>query len=103
MEAAMEFGDSNMDLTTLLVSGAPGSGKTHLRHYIYGQLPPKIRISTACIESACRGNIEESGSTGELIVIKGVEDMRPWIASAVRDMDIQRGESKMVENSKDSH
>ena len=82
----MEFGDSIIDLTTVLVSGAPGSGKTHLRHYIYGQLPPKVRISTACIESACRGTIEESGSLGKVIMVKGVEDMKPWIASAVRDM-----------------
>ena len=41
-----------MDLTTCLATGAPGSGKTHLRYLLYGLFPPALRISTACIEEA---------------------------------------------------
>lgn len=85
MEAAMDYGTSDMDLSTLLVSGPPGSGKTHLRYYFYGQLPPAIRISTACIESAHRGIILESE---ERITVEAVDDLKPIIASAVRDMNI---------------
>ena len=46
-----------MDLTTCLATGAPGSGKTHLRYLLYGLLPPDLRISTACIEEAQRAVI----------------------------------------------
>ena len=46
-----------MDLTTCLATGAPGSGKTHLRYLLYGLFPPDFRISTACIEEAQRAVI----------------------------------------------
>ena len=46
-----------MDLTTCLATGAPGSGKTHLRYLLYGLFPPALRISTACIEEAQRAVI----------------------------------------------
>ena len=46
-----------MDLTTCLATGAPGSGKTHLRYLMYGLFPPDLRISTACIEEAQRAVI----------------------------------------------
>ena len=46
-----------MDLTTCLATGAPGSGKTHLRYLLYGLFPPDLRISTACIEEAQRAVI----------------------------------------------
>ena len=46
-----------MDLTTCLATGAPGSGKTHLRYLLYGLFPPDLRISTACIEEVQRAVI----------------------------------------------
>ena len=46
-----------MDLTTCLATGAPGSGKTHIRYLLYGLFPPDLRISTACIEEAQRAVI----------------------------------------------
>lgn len=102
----MEYGESDMDLTNLLVSGAPGSGKTHLHHYIYGTSPPETRISTACIESAHRGLIMEFGSSEE-VIIKGVNDIRPLIASTVQTLQGSKGkdskskdEDSKVEDSK---
>ena len=52
VEKALRKGYVDTDLTTCLVSGAPGSGKTHLRYLLYQQLPPPTRISTAVIEEA---------------------------------------------------
>ena len=97
----MEYGESDMDLTNLLVSGAAGSGKTHLRHYIYGQLPPETRISTACIESAHRGIIEGSDSKGEVVVVKEVNDMRPLIASTVHTLQGNKGKDSKDKDSTD--
>ena len=45
------------DLTTCLASGPPGVGKSTLECLLFGQIPPEIRISTACIEQAERAVI----------------------------------------------
>ena len=57
VEKALKKGYILMDLTTCLATGAPGSGKTHLRYLLYGLFPPDLRISTACIEEAQRAVI----------------------------------------------
>ena len=85
MEEAMRRGVSELDVTTVMASGIPGSGKTTLRYFLFGELPPEIRISTACIESAQRGIIEVIGPQGELTVLKGVQDMTPVLESVSRD------------------
>ena len=65
METALRKGYILTDLTTCLASGAPGSGKTHLRYLLYGVFPPDIRISTACIEEAQRAIISSLDSEDE--------------------------------------
>ena len=62
MEKALRKGYILTDLTTCLASGAPGSGKTHLRYLLYGLFPPEVRISTACIEEAQRAIISSLDS-----------------------------------------
>ena len=88
MEEAMRRGVSELDVTTVMASGIPGSGKTTLRYFLFGELPPEIRISTACIESAQRGIIEVIGPQGEVTVLKGVQDMTPVLASTVEEMKV---------------
>ena len=88
MEEAMRRGVSELDVTTVMASGIPGSGKTTLRYFLFGELPPEIRISTACIESAQRGIIEVIGPQGEVTVLKGVHDMTPVLASTVEEMKV---------------
>ena len=53
----MQQGYVSADLTTCLASGPPGVGKSTLECLLFGQLPPEIRISTACIEQAERAVI----------------------------------------------
>ena len=84
----MRRGVSELDVTTVMASGIPGSGKTTLRYFLFGELPPEIRISTACIESAQRGIIEVIGPQGEVTVLKGVQDMTPVLASTVEEMKV---------------
>ena len=62
LEKALRRGYVLTDLTTCLASGAPGSGKTHLRYLLYGLFPPEVRISTACIEEAHRAIIRSIDS-----------------------------------------
>ena len=62
VEKALKKGYILMDLTTCLATGAPGSGKTHLRYLLYGLFPPDLRISTACIEEAQRAVISSLDS-----------------------------------------
>ena len=57
VEKALRKGHVLTDITTCLATGAPGSGKTHLRYLLYGLFPPDVRISTACIEEAKRAII----------------------------------------------
>ena len=54
LEKALRNGYILTNLTTCLASGAPGVGKTLLRHFLFRELPPLLRISTACIEQAQR-------------------------------------------------
>ena len=84
----MRRGVSELDVTTVMASGIPGSGKTTLRYFLFGELPPEIRISTACLESAQRGIIEVIGPQGEVTVLKGVQDMTPVLASTVKEMKV---------------
>ena len=62
VEKALKKGYILTDLTTCLATGAPGSGKTHVRYLLYGLFPPDLRISTACIEEAQRAVIGFLGS-----------------------------------------
>ena len=62
MEKALRRGYILTDITTCLATGAPGSGKTHLRYLLYGLFPPKVRISTTCIEEAQRAVISSLNS-----------------------------------------
>ena len=57
VEKALKKGYILTDITTCLATGAPGSGKTHVRYLLYGLFPPDLRISTACIEEAQRAVI----------------------------------------------
>ena len=38
----------------MLVTGAAGSGKTTLKHRLFGKEPPSVRCSTALAEAAIR-------------------------------------------------
>ena len=49
-------------VTTCVALGAPGSGKTHLRHFLYNQPPPQDRVSTACIEQPQRAVLSSHAS-----------------------------------------
>jgi len=82
VEKALRKGYILTDLTTCLASGAPGSGKTHLRYLLYGLFPPEIRISTACIEEAQRAIISSLDSEDD-------EDSPEW-------KPVQSGELKEV-------
>ena len=62
MEKALKRGYILTDFTMCLATGAPGSGKTHLRYLLYGLIPPNVRISTACIEEAQRAVISDLDS-----------------------------------------
>ena len=53
----LQQGYVSADLTTCLASGPPGVGKSTLECLLFGQIPPEIRISTACIEQAERAVI----------------------------------------------
>ena len=98
MEKALRNGYVITDLTTCLASGAPGSGKTHLRYLLYGLFPPDVRISTACIEEAQRaiissldsedhedsqwkpvhsGDLKEIVAEGVSAGVEGTEDLPP--------------------------
>ena len=96
MEEAMRRGVSELDVTTVMASGIPGSGKTTLRYFLFGELPPDIRISTACLESAQRGIIELIGSQGEVTVLKGVQDMTPVLASTVEEMKVSAQQDDQI-------
>ena len=96
MEEAMRRGVSELDVTTVMASGIPGSGKTTLRYFLFGELPPDIRISTACIESAQRGIIEVIGPQGGVTVLKGVQDMTPVLASTVKEMEVSAQQDGQV-------
>ena len=54
LDHALNRGYIRSKVTTCVAMGGPGSGKTHLRHFLYNQPPPEVRISTACIEQAQR-------------------------------------------------
>ena len=96
MEEAMRRGVSELDVTTVMASGIPGSGKTTLRYFLFGELPPEIRISTACLESAQRGIIEVIGPQGEVTVLKGVQDMTPVLASTVKEMKVSAQQDDQI-------
>ena len=92
----MRRGVSELDVTTVMASGIPGSGKTTLRYFLFGELPPDIRISTACLESAQRGIIEVIGPQGEVTVLKGVQDMTPVLASTVKEMKVSAQQDDQI-------
>ena len=96
IEEALRRGVSELDVTTVMASGIPGSGKTTLRYFLFGELPPVIRISTACLESAQRGIIEVIGPQGEVTVLKGVQDMTPVLASTVKEMKVSAQQDDQI-------
>ena len=53
-EDAMRHGHVNSSITTVLVTGTAGSGKTCSKHVIIGEPPPRIRKSTPCAERPIR-------------------------------------------------
>ena len=81
LEKALRKGHILTNLTTCLASGAPGVGKTTLRHYLYRTLPPPLRTSTACIEQAQRAMLRAlpAGAT-ECEPVDGVQ-LKGMIAS----------------------
>ena len=83
-----------MDLTTCLATGAPGSGKTHLRYLLYGLFPPDLRISTACIEEAQRaviGSLDSEDSEESLwkpVHSGGLKEMvAEGVSASVEEID----------------
>ena len=51
---AMQHGHVNSSITTVLVTGTAGSGKTCSKHVIIGEPPPRVRKSTPCAERPIR-------------------------------------------------
>ena len=49
----------------MLVTGAAGSGKTSLKHRLFGKQPPKLRCSTALAEAAIRAVSREIVGTDQ--------------------------------------
>lgn len=66
LEKALKHGSTMSDITTCLAWGAPGVGKTSVRHYIFGQLPVLLRVSTACMEPAQRALLAPPIEGGEV-------------------------------------
>ena len=95
MEKALKKGYILTDLTTCLASGAPGSGKTHLRYLLYRQIPPEIRISTECIEEAQRAIVSSIDSED-----REESEWKPVHSSELKEI-VAEGVSAGVEGTED--
>ena len=74
LHKALDHGYIHSQVTTCLGVGAPGSGKTHLRHFLYNQPPPEVRISTACIEQAQRAVLSSQSDDPTALMCTPVDD-----------------------------
>ena len=54
LQDALEKGYVDCHIWKVLVTGAAGSGKTTLKHRLFGEEPPSLRCSTALAEAAIR-------------------------------------------------
>ena len=54
LQEALEKGYVDCHIWKVLVTGAAGSGKTSLKHRLFGEDPPSLRCSTALAEAAIR-------------------------------------------------
>ena len=54
LEEALKKGYVDCKIWKVLVTGAAGSGKTTLKHRLFGEEPPSLRCSTALAEAAIR-------------------------------------------------
>ena len=54
LQEALEKGYVDCHIWKVLVTGAAGSGKTSLKHRLFGEKPPSLRYSTALAEAAIR-------------------------------------------------
>ena len=54
LEEALKKGYICCHIWKVLVTGAAGSGKTSLKHRLFGEEPPSLRCSTALAEAAIR-------------------------------------------------
>ena len=54
LQDALEKGYVDCHIWKVLVTGAAGSGKTTLKHRLFGEDPPSLRCSTALAEAAIR-------------------------------------------------
>ena len=54
LQDALEKGYVDCHIWKVLVTGAAGSGKTSLKHRLFGEEPPSLRCSTALAEAAIR-------------------------------------------------
>ena len=54
LQEALEKGYVDCNIWKVLVTGAAGSGKTTLKHRLFGEDPPSLRCSTALAEAAIR-------------------------------------------------
>ena len=54
MQEALEKGYVDCHIWKVLVTGAAGSGKTSLKHRLFGEEPPSLHCSTALAAAAIR-------------------------------------------------
>ena len=54
LQEALEKGYVDCHIWKVLITGAAGSGKTSLKHRLFGEEPPSLRCSTALAEAAVR-------------------------------------------------
>ena len=54
LQEALEKGYVDCHIWKVIVTGAAGSGKTSLKHRLFGEEPPSLRCSTALAEAAIR-------------------------------------------------
>ena len=54
LQEALEKGYVDCHIWKVLITGAAGSGKTSLKHRLFGEEPPSLRCSTALAEAAIR-------------------------------------------------
>ena len=89
----MQQGYISAGLTTCLASGPPGVGKSTLECLLFGQIPPEIRISTACIEQAERAVItyQDSGvAEGSEWKKVTADDLKRMCAEQIKANSLQK-------------
>ena len=65
LEKALEKGYVDCHIWKVLVTGAAGSGKSTLKHRLFGKKPPSLRCSTALAEAAIRAISREIVGTDQ--------------------------------------